>query len=146
MHTHQICPFTGHTPVYFTCSPPLKKCLLSVTGNYRPISLTSVPGKVLEYIIKDREVNFLKTNNLIITSQHCLVQGRSCVTNLLDRSRAVKVFFFFFFLLPQSLRLSLSHSAHEIGSSPRQPRKYFCLDRKLVGRKEVEGHRKWCGF
>ena len=70
-------------------------------GNYRPISLTFVPGKVLESIIKDRVVNFQETNNLINTSQHGFRQGRSCVTNLLDfyqyvfcecgRSRALDV-------------------------------------------------------
>ena len=83
--------------------PIPKKGLLTDTGNYRPISLTSVPGKVLESIIKDRVVNFLETNNLINTSQHGFRQGRSCVTNLLDfyhyvfgecdRSRAVDVVF-----------------------------------------------------
>ena len=83
--------------------PIPKKGLLTDTGNYRPISLTSVSGKVLESIIKDRVVNFLETNNLINTSQHGFRQGRSCVTNLLDfyqyvfcecgRSRAVDVVF-----------------------------------------------------
>ena len=84
--------------------PILKKGLLTDMGNYRPISLTSVPGKVLESIIKDRVVNILETNNLINTSQHGFRQGRSCVTNLLDfyvfyvfcecdRPRAVDVVF-----------------------------------------------------
>ena len=85
--------------------PIPKKCLLTDTGNYRPITLTSVPGKLLESIIKDRVVNFLETkfNSLINTSQHGFRQGRSCVTNLLDfyqyvfcecdRSRAVDVVF-----------------------------------------------------
>ena len=91
--------------------PIPKKGLLTDTGNYRPISLTSVPGKVLESIIKDRVVNFLETNNLINTSQHGFRQGRSCVTNLLDfyhyvfcecdRSRAGGCSLFG---LPQSLR------------------------------------------
>ena len=80
--------------------PIPKKGLLTDTGNYRPISLTSVLGKVLESIIKD---SFLETNNLINTSQHGFRQGRSCVTNLLDfyqyvfcecdRSRTVDVVF-----------------------------------------------------
>ena len=84
--------------------PIPKKGLLTDTGNYRPISLTSIPGRVLESIIKDSVVNFLETNNLINTSQHGFRQGRSCVTNLLDfyvfyvfcecdHSRAVDVVF-----------------------------------------------------
>ena len=55
--------------------PIPKKGLLTDTGNYRPISLTSVPGKVLQSIIKDRVVNFLETNNVINTSQHGFRQG-----------------------------------------------------------------------
>ena len=51
---------------------------------YKPISLISVPGKVLESIINDKVINFLETNNLINTSQHGFRQGRFCVTNLLD--------------------------------------------------------------
>ena len=45
--------------------PIPKKGHLTDTGNYRPISLTSVPGKVIESIIKDWVVNFQETNNLI---------------------------------------------------------------------------------
>ena len=48
-----------------------KKGFLTDTWNYRPISLTSVPGKVLETII-----NFLETNYLINTSQHGFRQGQ----------------------------------------------------------------------
>ena len=50
--------------------PILKKSLRTDRGNYRPISLTFVPGKVLESIIQERVVNFLETNNLIYTSPH----------------------------------------------------------------------------
>ena len=97
---------TGEVPRDFRSAdvcPIHKKGPLTDKGNYRPISLTSVPGKVLESIIKDRIVNFLETNNLIVTSQHGFRHGRSCVTNLLDfynhvfrecdRSKAVDVVF-----------------------------------------------------
>lgn len=97
---------TAEVPMDFKSAdvcPIPKKGLLTEPGNYRPISLTSVPGKVLESIIKDRVVNFLETNNLINTSQHGFRRGRSCVTNLLDfyhyvfsecdRSRAVDIVF-----------------------------------------------------
>ena len=83
--------------------PIPKKGLLADTENYRPNSLTSAPGKVLESINKDRVFNFLETNNLINTSQHGFRQCRFCVRNLLnfyqyvfcecDRSRAVDVVF-----------------------------------------------------
>ena len=52
--------------------------------NYRPISLTSIVGKILESIIKDNLVKFLNENSLIKDSQHGFMSGRSCLTNLLD--------------------------------------------------------------
>ena len=80
-----------------------KKGPLQQKGNFRPISLTSVVGKVLESIIKDRRVDHLDVHQLLNTSQHGFRRGRSCITNLLnfynyvfcecDRSSAVDVVF-----------------------------------------------------
>lgn len=68
---------------------------------YRPISLTSVPGKVLESVIKERVVEHLEGHDLLRNSQHGFRSGRSCITNLLsffhhmfacyDQSRAIDV-------------------------------------------------------
>ena len=53
--------------------------------NYRPVSLTSIVGKILESIIKDSIVAHLDQYNLIARSQHDLnTRGRSCLTNLPD--------------------------------------------------------------
>ena len=54
------------------------------SSNYRPISLTSVPGKLLESIVKDRIVVHLEDNELIGKSQHGFLRGKSCLTNLLE--------------------------------------------------------------
>jgi len=54
------------------------------SGNYRPISLTSVVGKTMERLIKDKLVHYLERNHLIGDSQHGFRHGRSCLTNLLD--------------------------------------------------------------
>ncbi len=63
-------------------------------GNYRPVSLTSVPCKVLESIVKDRIMNYLLVkdrimnhlldNDLIGESQHGFMPGCSRATNLVD--------------------------------------------------------------
>ena len=53
-------------------------------GNYRPVSLTSVPGKMLESILKTHIMNHVVSNNLIKSSQHGFLAGRSCLTNLLE--------------------------------------------------------------
>ena len=84
------------TPIY-------KKGDRKSAGNYRPISLTSVVGKMLESIITDAIVEHLETHNLIMDSQHGFRQKRSCLTNLLeffhemmrehDKDRAVDVLY-----------------------------------------------------
>jgi len=53
-------------------------------ANYRPVSLTSQIGKIMERIIKDDMVKFLERNHLIKNSQHGFRNKRSCLTNLLS--------------------------------------------------------------
>ena len=52
--------------------------------NYRPISLTSIPCKIMESIIRDRLVNHLTVHKLINSTQHGFMSNKSCTTNLLD--------------------------------------------------------------
>ena len=50
--------------------PIFKKGSKVDKNNYRPISLTSIVGKLLESIIKDKVQKFLNENKLIYSSQH----------------------------------------------------------------------------
>ena len=52
-------------------------------GNYRPVSLTSVVGKVLESIIKEAISGYLEIQNAIHQSQHGFKNGKSCLNNLI---------------------------------------------------------------
>ena len=52
--------------------------------NYRPISLLSVPSKIMEAIIVEEMANFLILNSVIPSEQHGFVKGRSTTTNLLS--------------------------------------------------------------
>ena len=65
-------------------TPLYKKGSKNMAENYRPISLTSKIGKILESIIKDSIVSHLEKFSLIRDSQHGFRKGRSCLTNLLD--------------------------------------------------------------
>ncbi len=59
---------TGETPSDWktaNVTPIFKKGIKGDPGNYRPVSLTSVPCKVLESIIKDMLMQHLIGNNLI---------------------------------------------------------------------------------
>ncbi|CAB3374421.1 Hypothetical predicted protein [Cloeon dipterum] len=50
--------------------------------NYRPISNTSLVGKVLERIVRDELSNFLEAKNVIPANQHGFRARRSCTTLL----------------------------------------------------------------
>jgi len=64
--------------------PIFKKGKKSDRSNYRPVSLTSVPCKVMEGIIKENLLSFLQDNKMINNDQHGFMRGRSCLTNLLE--------------------------------------------------------------
>ena len=66
------------TPIY------KNKGSKSSAENYRPISLTSIPCKIMEGIIRDRLVNYLAVHKLIKNTQHGFVSNRSVTTNLLE--------------------------------------------------------------
>ena len=50
--------------------------------NYRPISLTSVPCKIIEHIIYNHIMDFLDANHFFHPSQHGFRKGFSCETQL----------------------------------------------------------------
>ena len=52
--------------------------------NYRPVSLTSVLGKICETIIKREWVKFLEERGIVKDNQFGFRKGRSCVSNLLS--------------------------------------------------------------
>ncbi|PKU45193.1 rna-directed dna polymerase from mobile element jockey-like [Limosa lapponica baueri] len=72
-------------------------------GNYRPVSLTSVPGKVMEQIILSAIMKRMKDTQVIRPSQHGFMRGRSFLTNLIsfydkvtrlvDEGKAVRVLY-----------------------------------------------------
>jgi len=64
--------------------PVYKKGSRGDKENYRPVSLTSVPCKIMENIIKEALSKFLETNTILCKKQHGFTGGRSCLTNLLE--------------------------------------------------------------
>jgi len=65
-------------------TPVFKKGNKSLANNYRPISLTSVPGKLLERILRDAIMDHLLKNNLIYATQHGFMPRKSTVSNLVE--------------------------------------------------------------
>jgi hypothetical protein len=52
--------------------------------NYRPVSLTCIPCKVLEKIVRKRLVEHLEGNNFVTHHQHGFRDGKSCLTGLIE--------------------------------------------------------------
>ena len=64
----------------------------SKAENYRPISLTSIPCKVMESILRDNIVDHLARNNLIKSTQHGFMAKHSCATKLLEFLEVTKIY------------------------------------------------------
>lgn len=58
-----------------------KKGMREDQENYRPVSLTSIPGKITEKIILSAPEWHLKDNANIRHSQHGFTKGKSCLTS-----------------------------------------------------------------
>ncbi|GAB0176867.1 mitochondrial enolase superfamily member 1 [Grus japonensis] len=77
----------GEVPVDWrlaNVTPVYKKGGNEDPGNYRPVSLTSVLGKVMEQIILSAITWHVQDNQVIRASQHGFMKGRSCLTNLIS--------------------------------------------------------------
>ncbi|PKU40459.1 rna-directed dna polymerase from mobile element jockey- hypothetical protein [Limosa lapponica baueri] len=63
--------------------PVFKKGKKKDPGNYRPVSLTSIPGKVMERLILGAILEHMEEKKAIRSSQHGFTKGKSCQTNLI---------------------------------------------------------------
>ena len=73
-------------------TPLLKKGSLTDPAIYRPVSITTIPCKVLESILRDHIYNHLERNRLLSGSQHGFVKRKACTTNLLEHEDMVSGF------------------------------------------------------
>jgi len=82
-------------------TPVFKKGKKEDPGNYRPVSLTFILGKMMEQLILEVIIKQVEEKKVIKSSQHGFTKGKSCLTNLIafyegmtcwvDEGRAVDV-------------------------------------------------------
>ena len=70
-------------------TPIFKKGNRSLPENYRPVSLTSHIIKVFERVLRNKIVDHIETNNLLVDQQHGFRKNRNCLTQLLSHVEAI---------------------------------------------------------
>lgn len=60
-----------------------KKGDRKLPSNYRPVSLTSIPCKLMEGVVRDRLIDHMTTNNLLSKQQFGFIKGRTTSLQLL---------------------------------------------------------------
>ena len=65
-------------------TPTCKNCCEKDLGNYRSVSLTLVPDKVMEKTILRKVTQHMQDKQGIKPNQRGFMKGRSCLTNLIS--------------------------------------------------------------
>ena len=74
-------------------TPIFKKGQKTKVGNYRPVSLTCIPCKVMETLIKNKILEHVEEHAALSGNQHGFMKCKSCLTNLSETLEEVTASF-----------------------------------------------------
>jgi len=64
-------------------TPIIKKDKKEDPGNYRPVSLNCIPGKMMEQLILEVITKQVEEKKVIRSTQHGFTKGKSCLTKMI---------------------------------------------------------------
>jgi len=64
-------------------TPVFRKCKKEDPRIYRPVSLTSIPGKMMEQVILEVIIKQVEEKKVTRCSQHGFTKAKACLTNLI---------------------------------------------------------------
>jgi len=129
---------------WLTSVPSLKKGSKQDAGNYRPVSLTYIPGKIMESIIKEHVVEYLNNQVRLVecSLKHDLdfwMKAMVLISFILHQLCLVRAMLSVLLALVLNLSLTSQCSCYNYNINTRLPHTQNCLFQRYQGPHIIHG-------